>query len=150
MSMILDQTNILAKTKELCAALIEDDFYKDLQANIETFLSNDEAKLQYQTVHELGEELHHKQEMGVELKPQEIKAFEDARDNLFDNPIAYNFMESQRSLEGIQKTVSKYVSMTLDLGRTPSDEEFEQATAGACCGGGGCGSNSCGDGSCSN
>ena len=46
-------------------------------------------------------------------------------------------MDAQRTLEGIQKQIGSYVSMTLELGRVPTDEEIEESNSGGCCGGGG-------------
>ena len=142
MSMLLEKTSILSKTKELCAAIAEDAEFQKLQADVERFLADDSAKLQYQSIHEKGEELHHKQHAGVELGAAEIKAFEAARDALFDNEVAADFMDAQRTLEGIQKNIGKYVSMTLELGRVPTDQEIEEANSGGCCGGGGGGGGS--------
>ena len=146
MSTLLEKTSIISKTKELCAQIAGDAQFLKLQADVERFLADDSAKLQYQTVHEKGEALHHKQHAGVELGAAEIKAFEDARDALFDNKVAADFMDAQRTLETIQKQISKYVSMTLELGRVPTDEEIEEAQngGGGCCGGGGGGGGCCG------
>jgi len=140
MAMLLEKSSIISKTKELCEQIAKDEEFIKLQGDVERFLSDDSAKLQYQSVHEKGEELHHKQHAGVELGAAEVKAFEDARDALFDNKIAAGFMDAQRTLEGIQKEISQYVSMTLELGHAPSDEEIAQAknnSGGCCCGGGG-------------
>lgn len=148
MSVLAEKTSITSKTKELCAAIAEDEQFIKLQADVERFLSDDSAKLQYQSVHEKGEELHNKQHAGVELGAAEIKAFEDARDALFENKVAAEFMDAQRTLETMQKDIGKYVSMTLELGRVPTDDEVEEAKngGGGCCGGsggsdGGCCSN---------
>lgn len=146
MSMLLEKTTIISKTRELCAQIAEDAQFLKLQGDVERFLADDAAKLQYQSVHEKGEELHHKQHAGVELGAAEIKAFEDARDALFDNQVAADFMDAQRTLESIQKQIGKYVSMTLELGRVPTDEEIQEAQSGGggCCGGGGGGGGCCG------
>ncbi len=48
-------------------------------------------------------------------------------------------MDAQRILEGMQKEIGKYISLTIELGHVPSDEEIEAASGGGCCGGGGCG-----------
>lgn len=137
MSITLETTSIISKTKELCAFIAENSQFKKLQGDVERFLADDASKLQYQSVHEKGEELHHKQHAGVELGPVEIKTFEDARDALFENKVAADFMDAQRTLESIQKEISKMVNMTMELGRIPTDEELEQANSGGCCGGGG-------------
>ncbi len=144
MTALAERTSIVSKTKELCAAIAGDEKFVKLQADVERFLSDDSAKLQYQSVHEKGEELHHKQHAGVELGAAEIKAFEDARDALFENSVASDFMDAQRILESIQKDIGKYVSMTLELGRVPTDEEIEEANnSGGCCGGNGGGGGCC-------
>jgi len=139
MSMLAERTTIISKTKELCTQIASDEKFLKLQAAVERFLADPAAKLQYQTVHEKGEELHHKQHAGVELGSTEIKTFEDARDALFDNQVAADFMDAQRTLEAMQKDISRYVGMTLELGRVPTDKEIEDAqnSGGGCCGGSG-------------
>lgn len=137
MTMLLEKTSILSQTKELCAAIANDSAIRKLHADVERFLADDAAKLQYKAVHDKGEELHHKQHAGVELSAAEVRSFESARDALLDNSLAADFMDAQRALEGIQKNISQYIGMTLELGRVPTDEEIEEANSGGCCGGGG-------------
>ena len=140
-SLVAEDSAVISKTRELCAAIAEDSAFQQLQANVERFLSDDEAKLQYQSVHERGEALHHKQHAGIELGAAEIREFEAARDALFDNQIAAEFMAAQRELEGLQKLISKYVSSTIENGKVPSAEDLVES-GGGCCGGhdgGGCG-----------
>ena len=45
-------------------------------------------------------------------------------------------MEAQQGLQTLQKTITKYIGMTLELGRTPTPEDMEQGEGGGCCGGG--------------
>jgi cell fate (sporulation/competence/biofilm development) regulator YlbF (YheA/YmcA/DUF963 family) len=145
MSALLQETTILAKTIELCEAIANDKEFIKLQADVERFLSDDSAKLQYRSVHEKGEELHHKQHAGIELGSAEIKAFEAARDSLFENKTASAFMDAQRELEDIQKQIKQYVSLTLELGHVPSEDDIAEAqNSGGCCGGNGGGGGCCG------
>lgn len=141
MSMLADDSALMTKTKELCAQIVAEPRFKELQQTVERFLDDDAARLQYQSVHERGEELHHKQHAGVELGSAEIREFEAARDALFKNEVARGFLEAQRELEMIQQVVGKYVGMTLELGRVPSSDDFAEADSGCCGGhnGGGCG-----------
>ncbi|MGB1874066.1 MAG: YlbF family regulator [Akkermansiaceae bacterium] len=136
MNMFSKESNVLAKTRELCDAIAQDIEFVTLQGQVERFLADDDAKLQYQSLHERGEELHHKQHAGVELSDKEIQDFEDARDSLMANEIASDFMAAQQSLQTLQKTISQYVGMTLELGRVPTPEDVEHANGGGCCGGG--------------
>ena len=136
MTLLADNSTILIKTKELCAEIAGHPVFLQHQARIESFLDDDAARTQYKDAHELGEQLHQKQHAGLELGTAEIKAFETARDALFGNPIACEFMEAQHSLETLRKEITKLVGMTLELGRVPTEEDLAEA-GGGCCGGGG-------------
>ena len=142
MSLLSEESAVMVKTRELCATIVGDATFQSLTSRVEAFIDDDAARLQYQSVNERGEELHHKQHSGIELSSREIKEFEEARDALLANDVARNFLEAQRELETLQKSIGKYVGMTLELGRVPTADDFAQAQGGGCCGGsggGGCG-----------
>jgi cell fate (sporulation/competence/biofilm development) regulator YlbF (YheA/YmcA/DUF963 family) len=143
MSIVAEESSVIAKTKELCAQIVSDPSFLKLQADVERFLNDDAARLQYQSVHERGEELHHKQHAGIELGAVEIREFESARDALFANEIARDFLSAQRELEGLQKEIGKYVSATIELGRVPTEDDLAKQGGGGCCGGGGGGGCGC-------
>ncbi len=138
MSILAQDSSVMTKTRELCEAIAGDSGFQSLQGDVEAFLGDDPSRLLYQSVHERGSELQQKQHAGVELGAAEIKEFESARDELMKNDLARKFMDAQAELETLQKTVGKYVGMTLELGRVPTAEDFSEAES-ACCGGGGCG-----------
>ncbi|MEP4076946.1 YlbF family regulator [Haloferula sp.] len=142
MSMIADDSAVMTKARELCAAIAEDAHFQSLQKNVESFLGDDSARLMYQGVHERGSELHQKQHAGVELGESEIKEFESARDELMKNAVASSFMNAQGELETLQQTIGKYVGMTLELGRVPTAEDIAESNGG-CCGGSGDGGGCC-------
>ena len=144
MSIASYDSSLISKTRELCSQIASDPIYLQLQEKVERFLNDDAARLQYQSVHERGEELHHKQHAGIQLGAQEIREFESAREALFANEIATNFIEAQRELEQLQKIISRYVGMTLELGRVPNAEDLEESSSGCCGGGGGGGGGGCG------
>jgi len=130
MSMLLEESVVMAKTKELCAAIVGQDSFKELQSQVEKFLSNDEARLQYQSVHEMGDSLNQKQKSGVELSDAEITQFETTREQLLQNDTVTNFMSAQKELQEISSTVTKFVGMTLELGRVPTQDDIEAASSG--------------------
>jgi cell fate (sporulation/competence/biofilm development) regulator YlbF (YheA/YmcA/DUF963 family) len=138
MSIIAEDSTVIVKTRELCAQIASDPVFLSLQENVERFLSDDAARLQYQSVHERGEELHQKQHAGIQLGAQEIREFETAREALFENEIARDFFVAREQLEKLQKEISKYVGMTLELGRVPTSDELADS-GGGCCSEGGCG-----------
>ena len=137
MSIIAEESAVIVKTKELCAQIASDPMFLKLQGSVERFLNDDASRLQYQSVHERGEELHHKQHAGVQLGASEIREFEAAREALFENEVAREFLAAQQELERLQKEIGKYVGMTLELGRVPTAEDIAESSGGGCCGGGG-------------
>lgn len=138
MSLIADDSLIMTKTKDLCNSILDQPEFKSLLGQVDSFLNNDEARLQYQSVHERGNELNQKQHAGVELTESEIQEFEQAREQLMQNEVVTEFLAAQKELQTLQMAVSKYVGLTIELGRVPTEEDFVAANGG-CCGGGGCG-----------
>jgi cell fate (sporulation/competence/biofilm development) regulator YlbF (YheA/YmcA/DUF963 family) len=132
MSILADDSAVMTRTKELCEAIASDPEYKALMKSVESFLDDDAARLQYQSVHEKGEELNQKQGSGLELSDSEVQAFESAREALFSNPVAKAFLDAQNDLHSVQSAIGKYVGMTLELGRVPGPEDFQKD---GCCGG---------------
>jgi hypothetical protein len=114
MSIVAEDSAVIAKTRELCAQIASDPSFLKLQADVERFLADDAARL---------------------LGATEIREFESAREALFENEVARNFLSAQRELEGLQKEIGKYVGTTIELGRVPSAEDLIEK--GGCCGGGG-------------
>lgn len=142
MTLLAETSAVMTKTRELCAAIAGDEHFSRLQKDVERFLDDDCARLMYQTVHERGEELHQKQHAGIKLAPTEIREFEAARDELMRNEVASSFLEAQGELEAMQRTIGKYITMTLELGRVPTEGELAESEGG-CCGGGGGGGGGC-------
>ena len=138
MSLTADDSSIMVKTRELCAEIAGNSMFLRLQESVERFLNDDASRLQYQSVHERGEELHQKQHAGIQLGAAEIREFEAAREALFDNPLARDFFTAREQLEKLQKEISRYVNMTLELGRVPTADELAESSGG-CCNSGGCG-----------
>ncbi len=134
MSAVAEQSAVIEKTKELCAEIVADPSFRKNQAKVERFLADDAARLQYQSVHERGDELAHKQRAGIELSKTEVTEFEAARDALFANEIARDFLEAQRELEQLQGEIAKYVGATIELGRVATEDDVQDS--GGCCGGG--------------
>ena len=144
MSIIAEDSAVLAKTRELCAHIASDSVFLKLQEDVERFLNDDAARLQYQSVHERGEELHQKQHAGIQLGAAEIRDFEAARAALLENAVAQDFLAAQQELDQLQKEIRKYVSLTLELGHVPTADDLAEASGGGCCGGGGGGGGGCG------
>ena len=141
MQTITEESVITQKTKELCEAILAQPEIRSAFQRIETFVGDDKSRAQYDSVMAKGQALHEKQHRSQQLSQDEISSFEKERDALLANPVARGFLEAQDQLQDIHKSVSKYVSKTLELGSLPTEADLEEHGDG--CGNGGCG---CGHG----
>lgn len=134
MSILTDADAIKEKTRELCQTILDHPAFKTAQERIQAFTANDQARAQYEAVVGKGQELRHKQHHGETVADAEVKAFESDREALLRNPVAREFIDAQSDLHELRHTIEKQVSLTLELGRVPSQEDIEAQSCGSGCG----------------
>lgn len=127
-------TKVETKTNELCEAILEEIQAGGIRQRIDTFLSNDDARRQYETLMNQGQALQEKQHHGQTLDPGEISAFERDRDALLRNPVAASFLDAQEEMHDLQHSVQKFVAKTIELGRLPGEEDLAEGSCGHGCG----------------
>jgi cell fate (sporulation/competence/biofilm development) regulator YlbF (YheA/YmcA/DUF963 family) len=127
-------TTIESKTQELCEALIAQPEMIALRSRIDTFMANDSARSQYESLMTRGQALQEKQHHGQPLEPSEIAEFEKNREALLKNPVATSFLDAQEELHTIQSSIQKRISKTLELGRLPVAADLEEGSCGSGCG----------------
>jgi cell fate (sporulation/competence/biofilm development) regulator YlbF (YheA/YmcA/DUF963 family) len=125
---------VLDKTRELCETILTDSGVASMRQRIDTFLANDQARTQYETVMSKGQVLHEKQHKSLPLSGEEISEFEKSREALLANPVARGFLDAQEELNALQETIQKHVAKTLELGRLPKSDDFEGGSCGSGCG----------------
>lgn len=133
-----EESVITQKTRELCETILAQPEIRSALQRIETFVADEKARAQYDSVMAKGQALHDKQHRSQQLTQEEISTFEKERDALLANPVARGFLEAQDQLQDVHKSVNKYVSKTLELGALPTEADMEES-----CGHGSCG---CGHG----
>lgn len=129
----LESEALIAKTQELCEAIVNSPEFKAARQQVDTFMADDRSRQQYQSLAEKGEHLHHKQHEGVRLSPQEIQEFEQERSALMENPVARDFLAAQEGFHHLQDTITKYVTKTIELGRVAEESDFESCGHGCSC-----------------
>jgi len=128
------ETLITQKTKELCQAILDQPETRAARQAIETFISDEKSRTQYESLMSKGQALQQKQQKSQQLNPDEISAFESDREALLNNPVARGFLDAQQELHEIHETVNQFVSKTLELGRMPVESDFEEGSCGHGCG----------------
>ncbi len=130
----IEDSAVIQKTKELCRIILEQTGVRALRQDIETFMANDQARGQYESLMNQGEALHEKQHAGVKLSESEIAAFESQRESFLNNPVARGFLDAQEEMQKLQQSVTRYVSKTFELGRVPEESDLESGSCGHGCG----------------
>mgnify|MGYP001603326196 CR=1 FL=1 len=133
MQIVIEDAALVAKTKELCQAILDQPDYQTAKQQVEAFLVDEDAKARYQAVVEKSEMLNHKQHNGVPLTPEEIADFEENRTALLENANGRGFLDAQEQLHKIQDSVQQYISKTLELGRVPGEEDLGSCGHGCGC-----------------
>ncbi len=129
-----EDTPVIRKTKELCQAILEQPAYQEMRRTISQFLADEKMRAQYQRLCDLQEMLHEKHDHGELVTEEEIAEFEREEHDFLSNPVAQGFIDAQRAMHKIEKTVSAYVRKTFELGRMPQDEDFAGGGCGPSCG----------------
>lgn len=121
------------KTIDLCETIVSRPAFQSIRQRVDSFLGNEDAKNQYQTVVEKGQSLQQKQQTGQPLSDAEIQDFEKSREDLINNPVAREFLDAQQEMRAMQESVSRYVHKTFEIGRVPEPEDFESCGHGCSC-----------------
>jgi len=138
------ETPVIAKTRELCATILSQPAYAQMKQSIMDFMENDDARILYENLCDKQEELHQKHSQGMPITEEEDAEFEAMEKRFMAMPVASAFINTQRQMQKIEKTVAKYVRKTFELGRVPSESDF--SSGGGCCGGSSGGGGGCGCG----
>ena len=125
---------VIEKTKELCQTILDQPNFRHIRSQIEIFMADDQAKMQYQLVVQKGEALNQKQQFGTPMTQAEIDEFEQHRDAMAGNPVAQGFLDAQQEWHRLQESISQYVAKTFELGRVPSEGDFDSDSCGHGCG----------------
>jgi cell fate (sporulation/competence/biofilm development) regulator YlbF (YheA/YmcA/DUF963 family) len=128
---------ITDKTRELCQAILDQPELRSARQRIDAFVADDKARAQYEGLMAKGQALQQKQQRAEQLSGEEIAAFEKEREAVLGNPVARGFLEAQEEMHHVHQSINQYVSKTLELGRMPTEADFEESGGGGC--GEGCG-----------
>lgn len=133
METIAKDSGFIQRTLELCGAIASDSDFPVLRQKVDAFMADEQVKMQFQQVNNMGQLLRMKQSQGLDLTEEEVEQFEKVREELMANPLAKDYLDAQQQIERVHQIVGKFLEKTFELGRRP---EYEEAHDGSC---GGCG-----------
>lgn len=123
----------MQKTRDLCETMLQQPSMVAARQQIDRFLQDPQAQEQYQALISKGQALQEKQERAQVLADAEIADFESHRDQVLGNPVSRGFLDAQEGMRELRHTLNKLLSMALESGRVPSDEDLQNATCGHGC-----------------
>lgn len=129
-----EDTVVTQKTRELCQAILDQPEVRSLRQKIQTFMANDQARGQYDSLMVKGQLLQQKQQSGLPLDGSEITDFEQSRDAFLKNPVASDYLDAQEEMQKLQQSVAQYVTKTFELGRVPVESDLDSGSCGHGCG----------------
>jgi len=142
MNTTLEIDKIREKTEELCQFILDQSAFSELKDMINSFLGDGEATSLYNEIIEKQRALQQKQQGGIPLTDEEVDDFNAAREKLYANSVARDFLYASEELDKVQDLVIKYVLKTIELEKVPTEADINGG--GCACGGGGacgCGAN---------
>jgi cell fate (sporulation/competence/biofilm development) regulator YlbF (YheA/YmcA/DUF963 family) len=130
----IEESAVIQKTKELCQTILDQPEILALRKDIETFMADDQARTEYESLMTQGEMLNEKQHSGAALTEAEIADFEKLRKSFLSKPVARGFLDAQEQMQRLQKSVGQYVSKAFELGRVPEESDLDSGSCGSGCG----------------
>lgn len=131
--MLTEESTVVTKTLELCQTIVDSPDMRSIRTRIDAFMGDSDARSQYESLVNKGQELQDKQQRSMPLSQDEIATFEKQRDALLSNPVARGFIDAQEELHEVKETVTRYVNRTLELGRVPTEEDLGSCGQGCSC-----------------
>ncbi len=129
----IEESPVLQKTRELCQTILDQPNMQSIRQRIDTFMSDEKARAQYDDLVNKGQTLQQKQQASVPLTGDEIADFEQHRDRVLNDPVARGFLDAQEELHEVQQSIHHYVNKTLELGRMPTEEDLNGGSCGHGC-----------------
>ena len=128
------KTPIVEKTEELCRTILEQEDFERISARIRRFKDDEAARMQYEDLIRKQQALQARHQRGESLTEAEIDEFEGERKALMANQVAKDYMDSHEMMHKVRETINGYVAKTFDLGRVPTEADFDSGTCGPGCG----------------
>lgn len=117
-------SEIVEKVKELCETISKDSQFIRCQKIVDVFINDKEKNSEYQALLEKQRTLHSKK-MDGKLTQDDVDSFDAECERVFALPAVSEFLEAQDALDQLNDLISRYVELTFEFGRVPTQSELE-------------------------
>lgn len=133
MSSATQSPPVLKQTRDLCHAIAAHEGFAETRRKFDEFMANDTLRMRYHIAGERGRLLELKQASGLELTDEELAEYHAERAALMQEPLVRGFQEAQAEMSRVQELLNRYLTLTYELGRAPTDEEVLGHSCGPGC-----------------
>jgi len=114
---------VLKQVREFCRVLAAHAGFAETRRKFDEFMADGALRFRYNIAGERGRLLEMKQTSGLELTDAELAEYHAERDALMQEPLVRGFQEAQAEMSQVQELLNRYLTLTYELGRAPTDEE---------------------------
>ncbi len=126
----LDLKPIAAGTNQLCEAIVNQPGFPELYRKIDAFISDEKLKYEYGMVNDRAALLQQKQQANLEITEEEVLEYEKLHNEFMANPVAVQFLEAQDEVQQVQDRIHQVIAKTFEIGRVPSQDDFDFCSDG--------------------
>ncbi len=126
MSFITENNELKAKLAQFAEELNGLPLISSLHLTMDKFLADKKSNELYERMKDCEENIVLKQNAGVELTEEDLEEYKEIHSWLNTSPQAEDFFAAQETLLNLQEEINSYMSLAVQLGTSPSDEELEE------------------------
>tara|TARA_Y100000588_G_scaffold27993_2_gene27350 strand:- start:242 stop:685 length:444 start_codon:yes stop_codon:yes gene_type:complete len=126
----LDLVPVKEGTEKLCGTIVSQKGFPELFKKIEAFMADEKLRHDYDMLNQRGGLLQQKHEAGMEVTEEEVAEFEKLRETLLANQTVTDFHEVQEEVQQLQDKIHQVIAKTFEIGRVPSQEDFDFCSDG--------------------
>lgn len=126
----LEMQPIKEATDALCQAIVGQEKFAELHQKIETFITNEKLRYEYDMLNQRGALLQQKSEAGMEIDEKELAEFEKLRTELLANKTMTDFQDVQDEVQQVQDRIHQVIAKTFEVGKVPSQDDFDFCSDG--------------------
>ena len=135
MSFIKNNSELKEKLNDFCSFLNKIPQIDKLNQELDNFLTNEKNNELHEEALKWEEVIEQKQLDGQEILEEDLNAFKDIHSKLNAQNGAEEFFSAQENLLSFMDEITSYITISLQLGRVPNEDELESLKDESC----GCG-----------
>ena len=132
MSFIKNNSELKEKLNNFCEYLNNIPQINKFNKELDDFLLVEENNQLHENALKWEEMIEQKQLDGEEILEDDLNAFKDIHTKLNAQQGAEEFFNAQESLMSFMDEITSYITISLQLGRIPDEEEIESLTGESC------------------